>query len=427
MNVKLAREIYGMPWYMDSVTLPSLSAIFKHLKNGKELDIQDKNNTTYLFDLKAACRKRKSDGFDDLELPCNDSENDENICEQLIAVHQLNGAITKNGGASSCGTVEIASRMLEMDASDCVIGHILYTDSGGGSTNAIPVIADAIKSLKKPIVGFISDCGASAAYYINSYCSYIIAERSTNQVGSIGTMIQIEAKPKVTEDKTTCERSIRIYASKSTEKNAAFEAAINDLNFDQIRTKLLDPFNERFIADIKANRKNVRNIELTGEIFDASDVVGTLIDEIGNFDVAINKVIELSNAQKISDNNQSNNNQKNNIMNKQELKAANPDLYAEILLEGKTAEYERITEWKKFESIDADLVKAGIESGNSISTSDFSLIAEKQKAAIELAKISTDNTKNINTGDEKIVKSADAIEAAEFEAKVRKTVGLKIK
>jgi hypothetical protein len=33
---------------------------------------------------------------------------------------------------------------------------------------------------------------------------------------------------------------------------------------------------------------------LTGKLFKASEVVGTLIDEIGTFEQAVNKVIELS-------------------------------------------------------------------------------------------------------------------------------------
>ena len=65
-------------------------------------------------------------------------------------------------------------------------------------------------------------------------------------------------------------------------KNNEFEEAINEFNFKPIKEKILDPANEEFLANISNNR-SVKENELTGEIFKASEVVGSLIDEIGNF------------------------------------------------------------------------------------------------------------------------------------------------
>lgn len=407
MNFKLAREIYGSPWYMDLVSLPALSALLKELNSGRE--ISERCNEMYVISMKSKDDYRVVDS--------EDFEDEKN----LIAVHELNGAITKNGGASSDGTLQIAARMMMMDKMENVVGHILSVESGGGSVDAIPVMGDAIKSLTKPIVTHISGIGASAAIYISSFTPYIIAERETDKIGSIGTMIELEAMPKIAENKTTGERSVRIYATKSTHKNADFEAAINDHNFTPIIENVLDPHNERFINDMKANRPNVRKAELTGKIFEASEVVGTLIDEIGSFEVAVNKVLSMSEEKKEKVKSDINQNKKS--MTSNELKLQHPEVYNEIKAEAAQAERERIQAWSAFHSVDAEAVKLGIESGKNISQADFANFAAKQTEQISLKQIEKDSAKGVVV--EKVIEGgAENAELLAYEAAIFNHAGI---
>lgn len=217
----------------------------------------------------------------------------ENQDEKFVFVLNMRGTILKHD--ADCGPVgsrTLANRLLNADSSDAVIGHILVTESGGGQAAAVPELADAIKSLTKPIVAWIDGMSGSAAYYINSYCNHIMASRATDEVGCIGTLIQMHGFPKFSklEDGSVY---ARIYADEATEKNDEYETALEG-NFTLVKERLLNPLNEQFKSDVKTNRSMVLEEQLKGRTYTASEVVGTLIDSIGTFQDAVNTVISLA-------------------------------------------------------------------------------------------------------------------------------------
>lgn len=213
--------------------------------------------------------------------------------DQFVFVLNLRGTILKHDAmCGPRGSRTLASRLTRMDKEANVIGHAIVTESGGGMAGAVPEMADAIQALTKPVVAWIDGMSASAAYYINSYCSHIMASRPTDQVGCIGTLIQLQGYPKYAklDDGSVV---ARIYADAATEKNDEYESALEG-NFTLIKERILNPHNEQFVSDVKANRSGVLDEHLKGRTFSASDVVGTLIDSIGSFNDAINLVISLA-------------------------------------------------------------------------------------------------------------------------------------
>jgi hypothetical protein len=70
-------------------------------------------------------------------------------------------------------------------------------------------------------------------------------------------------------------------------------------------------------------------------------------------------------------------------MNKTELKLNHPELYAEIMQEGVDQERSRVEAWAVYNEVNPAKVKAGIESGNDLTSkqmAEFSLeIAQGQK------------------------------------------------
>ena len=215
--------------------------------------------------------------------------------DKSVYVTYLDGTMTKYGTCSSYGTREIAQELLQADKDPEVIGHIIVADSGGGSADSVPELADAIKQLTKPIVSFVDGMAASACIYAISYTQQIIAHQPTDQVGCIGTMITVSGYPKVRRDSDGYVQ-VRIYADQSSEKNADYEAALEG-NTQIIREEVLNPLSEIFINDMKANRPAATDDQLTGKTYFAKDVVGTLIDRIGTFDDAIQAVIDLAEQQ----------------------------------------------------------------------------------------------------------------------------------
>lgn len=212
--------------------------------------------------------------------------------DKSVFVAHLEGTMSRYDTCENYGTKTIAEDLLKADADPEVIGHILVADSGGGSADSVPELADAIRQLTKPIVAFVDGMAASACIYAVSYCRQIIAHRPMDMIGCIGTMITVSGWPKYRRGGDGYV-SARIYASQSDEKNGEYEAALEG-NVQVIRENLLDPLCEQFISDMKANRPAATDDQLKGRTYFAKDVVGSLIDSIGSFADAMQAVMDLA-------------------------------------------------------------------------------------------------------------------------------------
>ena len=414
MNYTLAKEIYGQPWYVDAITLQGLTALLSHFKQGGQLTKGEKNNDTFLYDIKNETHVTR-----DLFKPRNDNSNN-----KFISVTKIDGPITKNGGESSHGTVQMGERFQRFDKLSNVIGHILHIDSGGGASNAVKYMRDVVGKTNKPVVMFGEDTVTSAAYYIGSKSDYMIMNSNEALVGSIGTMIEFEGTPKVSKNKQTGERSVRIYADQSTEKNKEFEEAINNLNFKPIKEKLLNPHNEKFISDVKDSRSNVKDSELKGGLFRSEEVVGTLIDKIGTFQDAVNKVKSLSRNSKPNSGININKNQK--IMTQSEIKAQFPDVYNAISNEGVTAERSRVSAIMAFSNIDLETCVKMVSEGKPADQEFFAQMTVKGISQSKLSDIKSESQKEVETSKETIPKTKEEIEEQNYLNDVRKEAGLKV-
>lgn len=210
-----------------------------------------------------------------------------------INVLDLNGVMMREDTECEYGTETMANKLREADNDPSCIGHIIKIDSGGGAADAVPPLADAIKACNKPVLAFVKGSACSAAMYVASYCGHIMAQHGRNEVGCIGTMVQIAGYP----SKTTFEDGlvyVRIYADPSDEKNLEYEKALSG-DFSPMRENVLNPLAEDFRRDVKANRPAVTDAQLKGRTYFAQDTVGTLIDAIGTMDDAVEKVIDMSN------------------------------------------------------------------------------------------------------------------------------------
>ncbi len=270
--ISLFNDIFREPWMIDPQTAVAQKEVLHGLLMGMEFEDDD-----------------------DDKLPDSVKHNDNNIIPNGKKVHlaYLQGTMFRDGTVCGIpGTRVIANDLLNADSQKEIIGHILIIDSGGGAANSVPDLAEAIQACTKPVIAYVDGYMCSAAMYVGSYCDHIIAHREEDQIGCIGTMIQLADYPKQVRDSDGM-MHIRVYADGADEKNSEYEAALEG-NFELIKERVLNPANERFKADIKSNRPNVREDQLRGRTYPAKDVTGTLIDAIGNFESAVQKVIELS-------------------------------------------------------------------------------------------------------------------------------------
>jgi protease-4 len=272
--LSLFNDIFREPWMIDPQTAVAQKQVLQGLLMGMEFEEDD----------------------DEDELPDSVKHSDDNTIPNGKRIHlsYLQGTMFRDGTVCGIpGTRVIAADLLEADSQKDIIGHILIIDSGGGAANSVPDLAEAIQACTKPVIAYVDGYMCSAAMYVGSYCDYIIAHREEDQVGCIGTMIQLADFPKQVRDNDGMVH-VRVYADGADEKNGEYEAALEG-NFELIKERILNPANERFKADIRKNRPAVKDDQLKGRTYNAKEVEGTLIDAVGNFESAVAKILELSN------------------------------------------------------------------------------------------------------------------------------------
>lgn len=408
MNFGLSREIYGVPWCVDAITYQSLNAILTNSRNGVKLELPDvKYNSVDLMVVNSETRLIQR------EWQLNNSNDFEGI-----GILNLNGPITKGGGASSSGMIEMSNSMLSMSADKRIKGFVILGDSGGGSTSAVRIMADTISQVKqtKPVYTLIQKESvlASAAYGIVAPSTKIYAEDGMSMVGSLGTMLNISAKKDNSTDADGT-KNIVIYASKSTMKNKPIREAINNDNYDLILSEVIDPINENFLSKIISERPQLSGTSYDdGHVVFSKDAIGTFIDGIASFDQVVEMV--LSDAKEMNTNTNSNINiNPNSKMTKEELKQSNPDVYASIATEGAEAQQEIVNSWLPFIEADSKAVLEGIKSGKPLleSQKNVFLVAMAQKGKI--ASLQSDNAPAVVTNESASVENAEEAKNEELD------------
>lgn len=294
MSVKNLHSLINGRWFIDKPyghsLLPSLFSILE----GKDISIKsgEREPDIFISLKKLNAPLVAASGFDSGN---NDSE--------YVAVINLKDPIYKY--SQECGPSGTKSKMQSMKSyaqdPNC-IGVVLDIDSGGGQVSGTPEFYDYITSFKKPVVAYTDGLMCSAAYYIGSAASHIIANKRADAIGSIGVMVSFIDFSGIYEKQGA--KLITEYATQSTEKNKAFEELLKGNPELYIKTEL-DPIAEDFINDIKAVRPGVDPSVFKGGTWNAQESLDKkLIDSIGTLQDAVNKVFELSST----DNTNSNNN-----------------------------------------------------------------------------------------------------------------------
>lgn len=222
-----------------------------------------------------------------------------------IAVIQLNGPVIKNSQfCGPRGTLDIAADFEAAFANPNITGIIFEMETGGGAALAVKPLADVLLNKNKPVIALTGDVIASAGYYLAVYCDEIMAQHPQSIVGSIGTMISfMDVKPALEKQGV---KFHEVYATKSTKKNNTFKEALAG-NYEPIVAKMLDPMNELFLADVKAQRgEKISQTEkdiYAGETYTATDALALgMIDSIGSFKEAVARIQTLAEEPPVNQN-----------------------------------------------------------------------------------------------------------------------------
>lgn len=174
---------------------------------------------------------------------------------------------------------------------------IVEVDSGGGSPAAGEEISDAVKNSEKPVVTFIRDIGASAAYWAISGADRIFASVNSN-VGSIGVTQSYLSN--VGKNQKEGVSYIELTSGKYKDTGAPDKV----LTYDE-KTLLLRDINIMFENFVKAVAENRGlTVKAVKSFADGSTVMGEkarelgMIDEIGGIN-EVEKYLETKIGEKI--------------------------------------------------------------------------------------------------------------------------------
>lgn len=209
-----------------------------------------------------------------------------------VAVVNIVGELTKYDTVCATGMMSYGEIINSLSADPSTSAIVLNIDSPGGMVSGTQDLADIIKSVDKPVIAFVSDLAASAAYWLASACDEIIANNDLAQVGSIGV---VATYPDYSEYfKKQGVKLTTLYARQSTHKNDEIREMLQGNS-----TPILDSLStyaDSFIGSVRSCRPGVLDEQLSGHVYYAKDVLGTLVDSIGNLDYAISRAISLSDA-----------------------------------------------------------------------------------------------------------------------------------
>jgi len=293
MNPILA-EIFSGAWLISNERSAAYASILLSLIKGENFSEGDsaiarERNRSYV--ISGTGDQKQRFGFTDTNIP-----------KGSVAVIPIRSEILKyDQPCGPRGTQSILTDVKSADQNPNIKSILLVVDSPGGQVTGTDLLADAISNSTTPVVAYIEGMAASAAYWIISGASKIIASSDLDRIGSIGTMLMVEdLKPALEAEGI---KFHEVYASLSVDKNKDFNQVL-DGNYEAYKKNVLDVINSKFLSSIKTNRPAVDDSTLTGKIYFAPEAIALgLIDEIGSLDHAISIADSLINEKNIQSTN----------------------------------------------------------------------------------------------------------------------------
>lgn len=218
-----------------------------------------------------------------------------------VAVINVIGAITSYEGFcdwlfGGCSVQAIERQLEAADADPAIKGIYLEVDSPGGQAALIHDLALKIRDIgtRKPVVAMVTGNACSAAYYLASACTEIIASLPS-LLGAIGAWVSIIDTSKADEQAGFREITFRSAQSPKKNLDPATEEGASSVQ------AIVDNFGKIFVEDVAAFRGVAVDTVLTdfgqGDVVVAADAVARkMADRIGTKADAFARVLELASA-----------------------------------------------------------------------------------------------------------------------------------
>lgn len=217
---------------------------------------------------------------------------------EQIAVVNLKGEITSEASASTISASVLKPIFEDLAKDESVVAVVLNIDSGGGAVVETKEILRAVEKLKeqKPVVAYIGDIGASAAYYIAAYTDFIIADEDS-LIGSIGVISTYTVYQNLLEEKLGINTTV-IKSGEFKDMGSPYRQMTEE---EKARMQVIvDTVYSEFISAVVEKRAlspaAIDKVK-TGDIFLGSESARLgLIDSTGGIDDAVAVARQMANS-----------------------------------------------------------------------------------------------------------------------------------
>jgi ClpP class serine protease len=190
------------------------------------------------------------------------------------------------------GTRTLAARIQQADAHPNIVAHVVVARTPGGSTMGLEHFGDVIAGTAKPLIGYVEMMCSAGLWAVSGADKIVIAR--TGIAGSIGTKWDGMDFSKFYEKMGIT--PVTVTATDSVDKTRMFDEALKGKP-GLLRTQLLDPLNNEFLATVKANLPEATADTLTGKLYVGQAAIDNgLADQLGSLQDAIQLGIDLADA-----------------------------------------------------------------------------------------------------------------------------------
>lgn len=207
--------------------------------------------------------------------------------EDRVIVLRCQGPVTRGGGMCSYGSMDFRNIMQEYAGDESVKGLVFLTDTPGGDAMSMYDFKDGMDAWKaagKRSIQLVDGICYSAGEAMGCQCDYQIAVNAHDGFGCIGTMTSGWLTPNNTVTRDG-ERYIHVVASQTPDKNLMWQKAAEGDTAEV--EEWVSATAQDFLDTMTVNRPGVKAEHLTGKIYDAFEVMGSLCDGIGTMEDAI--------------------------------------------------------------------------------------------------------------------------------------------
>lgn len=245
---------------------------------------------------------------------------------------------TASSGPSA--SLEKFSKELKLMEDDPKIDNIVISfDTPGGLVTGVSEFADFVRSLSKPVTGFVYGYAASAGYWIASATTKLYGS-STAEVGSIGTVAVFEDRSAENERRGV--KRFEIVSNLSPNKRLDPQTDAGR----QETLRILDQITELFVSDVARGRgkkyDDVMSSFGQGSMFIASEAVDRgMLDGITTLAALVD---DLNNESSLSGSRRRSpqRDEESSMLTAADIQRDHPEAYATIFGLGVSAEQERL-------------------------------------------------------------------------------------